>query len=184
MKPILLLLFIGLTLASCNRDGDKTPLEQLPPATTSGKNTAGCLVNGEVFLPGKQQLHQGPVLQSFYQYINGKYVFGVNFSNDTKYSELGLRTVSIASQNFNLEEGKTYILGLNVDNKLYGKYFLIKNGDINTYVTNETSHGELKITKLDKTNSIISGTFWYDAVNDKGEKVQIREGRFDLLFSQ
>ena len=29
---------------------------------------------------------------------------------------------------------------------------------------------------------IQSGTFWFDAVNEKGKKVEIREGRFDMHF--
>lgn len=32
------------------------------------------------------------------------------------------------------------------------------------------------------SKSIIAGTFWFDAINDKGEKVQIREGRFDWQY--
>jgi hypothetical protein len=42
--------------------------------------------------------------------------------------------------------------------------------------------GELKITKIDVSKSIVSGTFWFDAVNSKGEKVEIREGRFDWNY--
>ncbi|MEJ7676398.1 MAG: hypothetical protein WKG06_00655 [Segetibacter sp.] len=39
--------------------------------------------------------------------------------------------------------------------------------------------GELKITKLDETNRIVSGTFWFDAVNKNGEK--FRCGKDDLI---
>ena len=42
--------------------------------------------------------------------------------------------------------------------------------------------GKLIITKLDEINQIVSGTFWFDAVNDKGEKVEVREGRFDVHY--
>jgi hypothetical protein len=31
---------------------------------------------------------------------------------------------------------------------------------------------------------ILSGTFWFDAVNDIDEKVEIRDGRFDLIIDQ
>jgi hypothetical protein len=30
----------------------------------------------------------------------------------------------------------------------------------------------------------VAGTFWFDAVNDRGEKVEVRQGRFDMLFSR
>lgn len=51
------------------------------------------------------------------------------------------------------------------------------------YNTTQIHTGELKITKFDVSNSIISGTFWFDAVNEEGETVEIREGRFDMKFT-
>lgn len=68
MKKLILLLTIILTLFSCNKDDNKSqnPIDQLPPATQTGANTAGCLVNGEAFLPKGTSLG-GPVLSCFYQ---------------------------------------------------------------------------------------------------------------------
>lgn len=51
------------------------------------------------------------------------------------------------------------------------------------YVTTDTFTGVLKITKLDTQQKIISGTFWFDAVNAAGEKVEVREGRFDMRYT-
>ena len=42
--------------------------------------------------------------------------------------------------------------------------------------------GELKITYHNYNNAILSGTFWFDAVNSTGEIVQVREGRFDIHY--
>ena len=53
---------------------------------------------------------------------------------------------------------------------------------INT--TSITTTGELKITKLDFNKNIVSGTFWFDVKDDKDVVHQIREGRFDMKFSQ
>ena len=39
-----------------------------------------------------------------------------------------------------------------------------------------------QIVRVDKEKNIISGTFWFDAVNEQGKKVEIREGRFDMVF--
>lgn len=44
--------------------------------------------------------------------------------------------------------------------------------------------GELTITHLDEERQIVSGTFWFDAVNKQGEKVQVREGRFDMRYTR
>lgn len=51
--------------------------------------------------------------------------------------------------------------------------------------TDGTYTGELTITKLDYTNNIVSGTFWFDLKHPAtGETVKIREGRFDTHFTQ
>lgn len=36
----------------------------------------------------------------------------------------------------------------------------------------------------DTINQIVSGIFWFDAVNEAGEIVQVREGRFDVNFKR
>ena len=60
--------------------------------------------------------------------------------------------------------------------------------DVNIFessFTNQEYTGELIITKLDFNNQIVSGTFWFDLENPfTGERVEIREGRFDTLFTQ
>ncbi|MBW7840687.1 MAG: hypothetical protein H3C36_13855, partial [Chitinophagaceae bacterium] len=47
-----------------------------------------------------------------------------------------------------------------------------------------TYSGELWIKKLDPVNQIVSGTFWFDAVTANGQKVEVREGRFDVRYTQ
>ncbi|RRJ91607.1 hypothetical protein EG240_05250 [Paenimyroides tangerinum] len=52
-------------------------------------------------------------------------------------------------------------------------------------LTNSTYIGEMTITKFDLANEIVSGTFWFDVQNPwTGEKIEVREGRFDTHFSQ
>lgn len=48
------------------------------------------------------------------------------------------------------------------------------------YETQSLNSGELKITKLDRENFIISGTFWFTAVNDQGDTIRVTDGRFDV----
>ena len=60
--------------------------------------------------------------------------------------------------------------------------------DVNIFessFTNQEYTGKLIITKLDFENQIVSGIFWFDLENPfTGERVEIREGRFDTLFTQ
>ena len=51
----------------------------------------------------------------------------------------------------------------------------------NQFYTTNLLNGELKITKLNTQQRIISGTFWFDAILS-GEKIEIREGRFDMRY--
>ncbi|MCC6684853.1 MAG: hypothetical protein IT247_07275, partial [Bacteroidia bacterium] len=52
------------------------------------------------------------------------------------------------------------------------------------YLTDSIYTGQLNITRFDTINSILSGTFWFDA-RDKttGEVVHITEGRFDNKYN-
>ena len=50
----------------------------------------------------------------------------------------------------------------------------------NEFETKSVHSGELTITKLDRENFIISGTFWFTAVNDQGDTLRVTDGRFDV----
>jgi hypothetical protein len=176
MRKVILILITTLTLSCCNKDG--VPFgasDQLPPETQTGANSVGCLVNGKVFLPKAGGI--SPDVNCFYQLIDGEYFFAMGFS-DLKN---GIESVGLFTARINLEVGQTYILnqGYNPNQGGGGEYFIKLS---NKYNTNSTTTGELRITKLDPSNSIISGTFWFDAVNAAGEKVEIRQGRFDWRY--
>ncbi|MBA5791578.1 hypothetical protein H1R17_10165 [Flavobacterium sp. xlx-214] len=53
----------------------------------------------------------------------------------------------------------------------------------NWYNTNEQQTGEVKITKFDEVNGILSGTFWFNVKRPDGTIVEIREGRFDVKYA-
>jgi hypothetical protein len=64
---------------------------------------------------------------------------------------------------------------------LYGHYDL--NATPELFYSDSINSGELKIDFLDTINRVVSGTFWFDAINSGGEKVQVRSGRFDVKYS-
>ncbi|MBQ0767738.1 MAG: hypothetical protein KBT58_00490, partial [Bizionia sp.] len=58
MKNLLLAFALLLIVSNCNKNDDDqptNPIDQLPPATQTGANTFGCLLDGEPFLPGNSQ---------------------------------------------------------------------------------------------------------------------------------
>jgi hypothetical protein len=180
MKKLLFLLLTTFTLSCCNNDDNPfSSNDTLPPETQTGANTAGCLLNGEVFIPHQEGL--SPSLQCNYEYIDGEFYFTFRFSD---FRKGGTKSVMLETKKTILQTNQTYQLNKNmIDNGDFigggGMYWLTPN---NISYTNTIKTGELKITRLDLQNSIISGSFWFDAVNSAGETVQIRSGRFDMHY--
>jgi hypothetical protein len=181
-----MLLFLFSAFISCKKKdvAPANPIDQLPAASTSGMNTIGCLVNGKALVP-KGDTWGDITYSCYYQYLDDSFGKGYYFNvdvNNTKDNPS--RAVYVQTRKLELEEGKTYpLLKRGVDGNAHALFtaYYSATGPVD-YFTNETITGELTITKLDRYNQIISGTFWFDAVNERGEKVEIREGRFDMKY--
>lgn len=181
MKPLknILILLCSLLLlsASCKKEKSKNPIDDLPPATQTGANTFGCLVNGEVFLPKGSGLG-GPILECRLEFVNNGYHFFLS-ATDTKNEPL--RAVTILTDSLELAEGVYELNKSNVSGTVSGEFVIINNTNINAFETSPPQYkGSLNITKYDKVKFVVSGTFSFDAVNTFGEKIEIREGRFDM----
>ena len=171
---------MATTICGCDKDTFNGH-DKLPPETQTGANTAGCLINGQVFLPHQSGLSAALVCN--YEYIEGEFFFNLYFA-DQRGGDV--KTVGVQTHTINLQVGQTYILNKNnIDNGDFigggGQYYL-SSILTNNFYTNTIKTGELKITRIDLSNSIISGTFWFDAINASGEIVQIRQGRFDMQY--
>lgn len=175
--PLFLILFL---FCSCDKDGNLiNKKDKLPPITNTGINSVGCLIDGKVFLPHQSGINAS--VNCFYQIEEGEHYFTMNFADDRKgKSEM----VVVMLRKVDVKEGEVYQLNktFTIAPELNGALGVYRSGEGLTFYTNETVFGELKITRLDISKSIIAGTFWFDAVNDKGVKVQIREGRFDWNY--
>ena len=180
MKNLILILLTALTLSCCDKD-DKpiAEIDKLPPATQTGTNKIGCLVNGQALLPKGV----GITYNCFYQHLaDGKH-FVLGFSNTTNDI---LKSIAIGIHLTELNQGQIYQLTTNLGSNVvskYGTYLISTNQGGIDYNTTNLNVGEIKITKLDSNKQIISGTFWFDAINQNGEKVEVREGRFDMIYS-
>lgn len=181
MKNILLLLLTTFTLTCCEKDDNnkpKTELEKLPPATQIGANTAGCLVDGKAFI-SKGYFPGGTGLTC-------NYIDGEDFTLSIAENINGkIRSVFIASYNQNLHDniGTSFQLNENSANSKFGEYIIYNTDSTqDSYSTTSTVIGELKITNHNFNQAILSGTFWFNAVNSNGEKVEVREGRFDMQY--
>ncbi len=173
MKNLLLLFVFAFILSSCSNDDDS---DSLPAATTIGANTVGCLVNGKVFLPHQEGI--SPSVNCFYQFVDGEFYFSMSFSDNRGTSN---KTVNVFTKKVELQIGQKYLLN-QPDGTIQGGGGEYRTSQSNQYNTNTIQTGELKITRVDLSNSIISGVFSFDAINSDGEIVQIREGRFDWTY--
>jgi hypothetical protein len=184
----LFVLAICFTLSGmqCEKDKNIPEIDKLPPPTQTGADTFGCLVNGKAFLPRKSGWFSGPVLQGQYQYLTQNGQTGNYFAltaDDQKTYANEIRGVFLTAKCVDLEV-KTYTLDENDKLfKLAGGYDILDESlNFNTFSTNLVNKGELTITRFDDANQIMSGTFWFDAVNKDGVKVEVRDGRFDVHF--
>jgi len=147
-------------------DDDNT----LPKATTSGRITFGCRVNGEVWIP--------------------KGYDGVPNFEAAWFSDYGgvvqVSVYRIISQG-NVESIQMNPINVNGP----GEYDLMSSDYILAVYTNGkcdydevglVSSGKMNITKLDFDNQIVSGTFFFNLEKANCEDVAITDGRFDLRF--
>lgn len=175
MKNLILLLLTTFTLCCCdnNNDKPKTELEKLPPATQTGANTVGCLLDGKAFLPGNQPNSTN----CFFQFVDGEYYFVMAFDNrDVNSNLIGL---GVGTQKLQIQQGGTYSLIELSENNAYGGYTY---GTFENF-TDNINTGELKITKLDEVNGIVSGSFWYNVLDTQNVVHHITEGRFDMQYT-
>jgi hypothetical protein len=177
LKSTFLLFFLTITISCCNKDDDNPPpdpVDQLPPATQTGAGTFGCLLDGEVFLPGNTPNN----LDCVYQYVNGGYYFALQ--SNKRDSNNNRITLAIGTNRLEIDEGGTYSLIEFTEGNASGIYSYATN----TSYTSEIHTGELKITKLDYDNHIVAGTFWFDVKDSNGIVHKIRDGRFDVRFTE
>ncbi|MEL6916782.1 MAG: hypothetical protein AAFO99_03530 [Bacteroidota bacterium] len=176
---LFLFLILFLVLPACTNDDDgmpQNPADALPPATRTGAQTFGCLINGEPFFPGSSG---GDRPSAFYQFVRGAYTLGINASRDegggADFVSIGLVALDIDG----LEE-TTYPLISEQSGNFSGIY-LLGGGIVLDTGTTEENPGTLTITHF--TEDIISGTFEFTVLDNQGNEIQITDGRFDLLYT-
>ena len=177
MKKLILFTLLFTSLLSCCDKDDNEANEVLPPATQTGAGTFACKINGQSFIDTS-----GGYFNCFYQLIDGKYFFGIQGKD-----KVGTQTsVTIGTTAKTVSEGETLQLLRNINGNAWaGGRFKLNINSSEFSNTDENYTGELTITKLDFTNHIVSGTFWFNIKNPyTNETVEIREGRFDTLFTQ
>ncbi|MBX7206512.1 MAG: hypothetical protein K1X81_13895 [Bacteroidia bacterium] len=167
IKLLLLLASLSFLSLHCKKE-KKDYYSILPPATQSGKETAGCIVNGQVWVGSMNWLDWLP---------NGRFLLQlekkVSFSPTTYVCVTLYDTVKTT--------GVYEISG----NTLYTSlaYFSWSGGGGVSYTTDKQRKGALIVTRLDTQQRIISGLFYFDAIEPTtGDVVHVTDGRFDMHY--
>jgi len=180
MKKLLLLLTIITTFSCCNKNDDDqptNPIDQLPPATQTGEQTFGCLINGEAFVPPSFG-NNAP--GAFYQFIGGAYTLGIHASTG---GGTELKSINLGCLDMPLIEETDYTMLEFATGNYFGEY-RIGAGFVFDGSSSSGNPGTLTITRFDQINFIISGTFSFEAKDiNTGETIQITNGRFDMNYT-
>ncbi len=181
LTTLLIALVIIATTNSCNKDDDggeqpNDPASQLPPATTTGAQTFGCLIGGEPFVPDR--FGQGRP-SAFYQFVDGAYTLGISGSSGGGESNRALNIGGIDVSN--IEEVSYTLIEFDSGN-FFAEYF-IGGGFVLETSTTRSNPGKLVITNFDEENFILSGIFEFSVRDNNGNDINITEGRFDLNYN-
>lgn len=171
MRSIWVLILICLVVGSCKKSSD----EKMPKATQSGENIVACKVNGKVQIyKGKENYLSGGEVY-FIPQARGIGVDAIIRAGSNENGDV-IRIHVVTSQ---IEINKEYAFNNENDKQwAYATY----NKQISQDILFKTSEGSgyTKFTRYD--GGIAAGEFEFTAYNDKGEKVTITEGFFDITF--
>lgn len=177
MKQLFLALAIGLTAIGCrDRETEPQPQDQLPPITQHGANTAGCLVDGKIWVAQKRSVKfQGSRTEVIVNDNNYKITIDLEKSERSG--------IFIKFNTENIELNKVYDFPNDTNDQSYAVYIEDVVVDGGNYYTKPFNHkGKIKITRLDLNKQIISGEFEFKCSNEYGNTINITNGRFDKKF--
>ena len=169
--------FFLLLSFSCEKDPlNPEPPNSLPPATMTGENTLGCLVNGEVWRP----------------YVEGANIWesAIYAKHDLGWPDCDQLLVS-GDKELTTDSGERIkqeltinvwcpVLGLNNLTPAKGAFVCFDPCGCSYDI--DTLHPYIMdISRLDSFNKIASGTFEFIAISKEcQDTVRITEGRFDV----
>jgi hypothetical protein len=173
-KNVLIVLSIILSFLSCTKTEE---IDKLPPITTEGKNTFGCLVNGKAWIPKTDGGLFNERLSLRYE--NG----GLNISatlrinNDAIQQRLSVTAIFNDIGMYQIPpppfDGEMF---LNSKNPPMGRIACTRYKCI-------PENTEIEIIYINTSQRIISGKFSYKNLeNDCGDVINITDGRFDVRY--
>jgi Family of unknown function (DUF6252) len=178
LKHIFLITILLLIITSSNCIKSGTYTAQLPPATQEGKNTCGFLVNGKVWLPRGDNGY--PNLSCDYDETFMGGAFGIN---GYMYENGADNSISFVVASDSIQIAGLYKLNTRTERTRFAEYTNLVTRCHYQWIDTIPNHNAyLNITKLDKVNRIVSGTFEFALTTSGCDTVRITQGRFDMKY--
>ena len=176
---------VALAASSCKKEA---PEARLPPATQEGKNTAGCLIDGQPFVA---QSYGGGILSDPIPALQGGFSF-VHSYRLSMHGKLNGEAVEVMLFFQGWQTG-TYLLDKTTAYYPCGDPNVIFNHATFRYVDSSTHEelgtdahhtGQVALTKADVPHGLSAGTFAFTAVSSQNPSkiVVITQGRFDRKY--
>lgn len=167
-------LLLFLVLISCEEDDNSLldSIDKLPPLTMEGKNTFGCLVNGEAFVPRISTdvvgIFQGGFLQI------GASVETIDRDQNIK---MILDMSPILPGIYSMETADTSLAKADFDDTT-------DKNNICRYEFSDLVSGTLEIVFFRQDPDVVAGTFEFTTVTEGCDTIRVTDGRFDIDFIQ
>ena len=175
MKNLILVAFAALCLASCQKQ-----ISSLPETTQTGANTFGTKVNGDLWGPmGFGIVPTAPILEARFSDENSIFINARNFGSEPNETEMEIYLKNVQKAGMIYLNQNTYEYPN--QSASYAYYVKRKVNPVDIWLTNSQVGGWVNISKIDRENKIISGTFEFQAPSQFGTaNLVVTEGRFDV----
>jgi len=176
MKRTLATLALSFLIFSCKKD-----IKELPPATQTGANTFGAMVNGDMWVPqGFGSINASNILETRLL-GNNLFITAQNFASSPNESEFDIRVIGLTSTG-------VYPLNSNVSHPSssysYAYYVKRRLTPLYEWITSSVNTGSVSVSRFDTAARIVSGTFSFSGgeITNAAPVLNVTEGRFDLKY--
>jgi hypothetical protein len=189
-QGIYALMLVFASCYSCKKDEPK-PEDALPPATQTGANTFGCLIDGKPWIPNGGGWFS--LIDPIYAYYSipidsradKKDKYNIYIGLYSNRQDIGTNMEIYVTNVF--QKGK-YDLASNIDLRdnypesyAYYEVESMYPNQERFYITTSQVIGHVNFTVADTITSKFAGTFEFDAIDkNSGKIIKITNGRFDI----
>jgi hypothetical protein len=169
---LVLLVLMSVTSSTCKKDSkDLIPkIDELPQETQVGKNTFGCLVDGEIWISTR----------NYTNIYNNDQFWVYNYPLFRGISIVAKKSDKNPQESFTLFSKNIYGAGRYKLGKYFDPYVTSYNNQ-QTFIISDTVNSLLNITKYDTINRIISGEFNFKFLKDN-KTINVTNGVFDIKY--